>query len=165
MQWIESSLRRRLLLTVTALPLALLGQRPSAGGQVEQPLIDLKIASDGDFLAFTPEQLSCPAGARVRLWFHHAGQRIMQEHNWVLVIPGAESAVEAAAARAGARRGWLPSDRTQILAATPMCGPGKTEMIEFTAPAPGDYPFICSYPGHGAEMHGVLHVTRNAAPG
>jgi azurin len=31
--------------------------------------------------------------------------------------------------------------------------------VDFTAPAPGDYPFIRTYSGHAAFMHGVLHVT------
>jgi azurin len=156
--------RRWVLLSVTALPLALLGRRLPAHAAGARPVVDLHIASDGDLLAFTPRELSCTAGAHVRLWFHHAGRRIVQEHNWVLVRPGKEGAVEAAALRAGAPHGWLPSGSPDVLAATPMCGPGQTELIEFTAPGPGDYPFICSYPGHGAEMRGVLHVLPAALP-
>ena len=35
------------------------------------------------------------------------------------------------------------------------------ETIEFTAPAePGDYPYICTFPGHWRLMNGVLHVTK-----
>jgi azurin len=40
-----------------------------------------------------------------------------------------------------------------------MCGKGEQVRIDFIAPAPGEYPFICTYPGHAAFMHGVLHVT------
>ncbi len=32
----------------------------------------------------------------------------------------------------------------------------KEEALEFTLPAPGDYPFVCSFPGHGIIMRGVL---------
>jgi azurin len=53
----------------------------------------------------------------------------------------------------------MPPHDKRVLAATPLCGPGKTAMVEFTAPAPGDYPFLCSYAGHGEEMRGMLHVT------
>jgi azurin len=127
------------------------------------PLVELKIATDGDFLAFVPTELSCPAGARVRLSFHHAGKRVTQQHNWVLVVPGATSAIEQAAIAAGAGSGWLPRGDRRILAATPMCNPGETELVEFVAPSPGNYPFICSYPGHGAEMRGVLHVTAHGS--
>ena len=30
--------------------------------------------------------------------------------------------------------------------------------IEFTAPAAGDYPYMCTFPGHGAIMKGVMKV-------
>lgn len=158
---LHSPLRRQLLLLpVMSVPVAFLGHRACALASTTPCVADLKIQSDGDFLAFTPEELTCQTEAQVRLWFHHAGKRVMQEHNWVLVMPGSEDAVEQAAIQAGEKSGWLPRGDKNVLAATPMCGLGKTEMIEFVAPAPGDYPFICSFPGHGAEMRGVLHVTR-----
>jgi azurin len=46
-----------------------------------------------------------------------------------------------------------------VLTATPLCGRGQTVFVEFTAPAPGEYPFVCSIPGHGATMSGVLVIT------
>jgi azurin len=154
-----SPLRRQLLLLPwLVLPAAFLGYRAGRAADATSRAIDLKIQSDGDFLAFTPEELTCPPRARVRLWFHHAGKRVMQEHNWVLVKPGTERAVEQAAVQAGESNRWLPRRNADILAATPMCNPGQTEMIEFVAPVAGDYPFICSFPGHAAEMRGVLHV-------
>ena len=39
-----------------------------------------------------------------------------------------------------------------------MCGRGQVVMVEFIAPAAGDYPFICTFPGHAQSMWGVLHV-------
>jgi azurin len=36
---------------------------------------------------------------------------------------------------------------------------GKEQVIEFTAPTkPGDYPYVCTFPGHHLLMRGVLHV-------
>jgi azurin len=124
-------------------------------------LVILNVATDGEFLAFAPTELNCPTGARVRLVFKHAGQRIPQKHNWVLVLPGSEPEVEKAGSAAGEATGWLPKNDRHVLAATPLCSPGGEAMIEFTAPAPGNYPFICSTPGHAAEMHGTLHVTKS----
>jgi len=137
-----------LLLATPAWPLT-----PTAASDIE-----LHIGTDGDFLAFMPDELSCATKARVRVVFHHAGRRVTQQHNWVLVAPGTQSAVEQAAAQAGEKQGWLPQNDRRILAATPLCNPGETVTTEFIAPAPGDYPFICTYPGHGADMRGVLHV-------
>jgi azurin len=30
--------------------------------------------------------------------------------------------------------------------------------VTFTAPAAGDYPYICTFPGHYMTMRGVMHV-------
>ncbi|HTT02325.1 MAG TPA: plastocyanin/azurin family copper-binding protein [Steroidobacteraceae bacterium] len=151
--------RRGLLRSLASLPLLLVASYAWPLMRAPAPVVELHIATDGDFLAFTPDQLKCPTGAHVRLVFHHAGKRVTQQHNWVLVLPGAASAVEQEAVQAGDKHGWLPHGDPRILAATRMCNPGETVTAEFIAPAPGDYPFICTYPGHGAEMRGVLHVT------
>ncbi len=123
--------------------------------------VELQVTTEGEFLAFTPTELTCPAGAHVRLLFKHGGQRIPQKHNWVLVLPGTEQAVEKAGTAAGETAGWLARPDRDVLAATPLCSPAGEAVIEFTAPGPGDYPFICTTPGHAAEMHGTLHVTRS----
>jgi azurin len=67
-------------------------------------------------------------------------------------------AVDKAASAAGEEKGWLPEHDPRVLAATKLCHPGGTASVEFVAPAPSDYPFFCSFPGHAAEMRGVLHV-------
>ena len=54
----------------------------------EPQAVDLYIASDGDFLDFVPDTLTCRTGARVRLTFHHAGKIISARHDWVLTYPG-----------------------------------------------------------------------------
>jgi azurin len=122
-------------------------------------VVELKISTDEDFLAFLPEELSCRTGSRVRIIFHHAGERIKQDHNWVLLKPGTEEAFITAAFKAGDAHGWMPPHDKRVIAATPLCGPGQSAMAEFIAPAPGDYPFLCSFAGHGEEMRGMLHVT------
>ena len=148
--------RRRLLLRlpVMAMPVMLSActrKRPAPGQSV-----DLFIASDGDFLAFRPDTLTCPTGAHVRLTFHHAGRFLNAVHNWVLVYPGQMEAVDRAADK---NDGAVSSGDPRVIAVAPMCGKGETVRTEFTAPAPGDYPFFCSTPGHGEDMNGILHVT------
>jgi azurin len=145
-------------MAVLAAPLAVLACRQRVVA-ASSKLVELHIQTDGEFLAFVPTELTCRTGARVRLVFHHAGKRIHQDHNWVLVTPGALEAVDEAASKAGEANGWLPQHDPRVLAATKLCHPGDTVSVEFMAPAPGDYPFFCSFPGHAAEMRGVLHVT------
>jgi azurin len=147
--------RRTLLLGWLALPLTLVGCRRT--GTPEQPVVDLFIESDGDFLAFRPDTLTCLSGARVRMTFHHGGKFLSARHNWVLVQPGQMEAVDKDVEH---NEGIIPTDDTRVIAVTPMCDKGVTVMTQFTAPTPGDYPFFCSTPGHGECMNGILHVER-----
>jgi azurin len=146
--------RRRLLLGGLAFPLTLAGCRRKP--PPEQQVVDLFIESDGDFLAFKPDTLSCPSGALVRLTFHHGGKFLSARHNWVLVQPGQMEAVDK---DVDDKEGIISKDDKRVIADTPMCDKGVTVMTQFTAPAPGDYPFFCSTPGHGECMNGILHVT------
>jgi azurin len=140
-------------------PLLLNACQRHEAAAVPPPPLDLFVQSDGDLLVFTPTALSCPARARVRLTFFHAGKFLSLEHNWVLIMPHSFDAVTKAALAAGEQNGWVPKGDAHVLAATALCGKGQTAVVEFTAPAPGDYPFICSNPGHAQSMWGVLHVT------
>jgi azurin len=45
-----------------------------------------------------------------------------------------------------------------ILWGTKLLEYDKEEQLIFTAPAPGDYPYICTFPGHAIIMRGVMHV-------
>jgi azurin len=146
--------RRMLLESFAAIPLlAACAQRPA------RPTVDLHIASDGDELAFTPDHLTCPTGADVRLFFHHAGEIIDDPHDWVLLKPGTQKAFLMDADASDESVVIPPNDKALVLAATALCAKGQNVMMEFTAPAPGDYPFVCSVPGHGETMHGILTVT------
>lgn len=148
--------RRAFVLSVSGLALFAAAQAAENTKDVE-----LMIASDGDFPYFVPDELTVPTGARVSLTFHHAGEILTQSHNWVLVKPGTMEAVEKAGIAAGEENNWLQKNDPNVLAATPLIGKGKHVTFEFTAPAPGDYPFLCTTPGHGEDMHGILHVTPN----
>ena len=46
----------------------------------------------------------------------------------------------------------------QIVAHTKMLGGGESDVITFTAPAAGEYEFLCSFPGHFAMMKGKFIV-------
>jgi azurin len=158
MQWHlftpASPSRRRLLLGCLAVPLAAL--RCTRRQAPEQRVADLSIESDGDFLAFRPDTLTCPSAALVTLTFHHRGKFLSARHNWVLVLPGQLEPVDKDVEH---NEGIIPKDDPRVIAWTPMCDKGGMVMTRFTAPAPGDYPFFCSTPGHGECMQGVLHVT------
>ncbi len=147
--------RRSLTAIIAGLPLLTAGIAFAAGRTVK-----LQIASDGDNLAFKPDHLTCPTGATVILTLRHGGKIIDDPHNWVLLKPGTMNAFLADADKIEDDKTVVPvQDKDLVLAATPMCQRHKTVTITFVAPAPGDYPFVCSVPGHGETMHGTLTVT------
>lgn len=121
----------------------------------EQKVVDLYISSDGDFLAFKPDTLTCPAGATVHLTFHHAGRLITVAHNWVLTYP---AQLNALVKECLDNDGILPANDPHVIATTGLCPKGATVTTQFVAPPPGDYPFICST--HPEDMQGTLHVTK-----
>ena len=57
---------------------------------------------------------------------------------------------------------YLPDDPGAVLAHTKLLGGGETDTVEFSAPAQaGEYPFLCTFPGHVALMRGKLIVGTN----
>jgi azurin len=148
----------RLTRRVVAMILTML---PAVRSQsAEKPIIELQIATDGDELRFVPRRLTCPSGAMVRVFLHHAGDIINDSHNWVLLRPGTKGKfIDDADREPDETLIVPPGDEYLVLAATPLCGRGQTVVAEFIAPAAGEYPFVCSIPGHGATMAGVLIVT------
>ena len=57
----------------------------------------------------------------------------------------------------GMTKGYIP-EAPEILFHTKLLQPNTSETLEFTAPAAGDYPYMCTVPGHGALMNGVMRV-------
>jgi azurin len=109
-------------------------------------------------MKFDTALLSVKAGARVRLVFRNSDDML---HNFVLCTPGRGQAVgEAAVALGldGPAKNFVP-DSGDVLYHTALTLPNASDTIFFTAPTkPGDYDYICSFPGHAALMKGILRV-------
>jgi azurin len=138
---------------------------PVASSVPAAPLqkIEIEIASVGETMAFDKTTLTVPSGAQVHLVFKNNAKSDVLLHNWVLVTTGTEAKVAADGLLSGADGGYLPGPfahtGSDVLAATPLAIPGKTSEITFMAPAPGKYPYICTFPGHYMMMKGVLTET------
>lgn len=116
-----------------------------------------EIASDPDTPAFNRTRLEVDAGEVVSITFRNVS-RGSDRHSLVIVQPGSEEEVAAAAVEAGPEVGFLPNSQL-IVARTDMLAPGESETIVFRVPTqPGNYPFICTYPGHWHTMRGELEV-------
>lgn len=90
----------------------------------------------------------------------------LMPHNLVVVQPGTlkEVALEAATMAPDAMtdgKQYVPAV-PQVIASTKMVQAGKQERLTFTAPdAPGEYPFVCTYPNHWMRMYGVMVVVED----
>ncbi len=109
-------------------------------------------------LKFDTKLVTVKAGSRVRLVFRNGDDML---HNFVICAPGKGQAVGAAAMTIGVdgmERNFVP-DSADVLYHTALTQPETSDTIYFVAPAaPGDYDYICSFPGHSALMNGILRV-------
>ena len=109
-------------------------------------------------LKFDQALLTVKAGARIRLVFRNTDDML---HNVVLCAPGkGESVGNAALALGvdGAAKNYVP-DTADVLFHSALVLPETSDTIFFNAPtAPGDYDYLCSFPGHSALMKGILRV-------
>ena len=110
-------------------------------------------------LIFSVTEVAVAAGSQVELVFNNTDD---MAHNLVITLPGMANAVgEAAIALGldGAEMDWVPAS-DDVLYHTGLLEPGGSETIYFTAPTePGEYDFVCTFPGHHGTMRGVLRVT------
>lgn len=116
-----------------------------------------------DTMKFSVTLIEAKAGEALRVVFSNIGKMPKQAmaHNWVLLQPCNETDFNAfGMAAAMAAPTHIPAAKAaMILAQTKLLGPGESETIDFKAPAqPGEYPFLCTFPGHFAMMKGKLVV-------
>ncbi|GAA4440620.1 hypothetical protein GCM10023091_24510 [Ravibacter arvi] len=110
-------------------------------------------------LQFDKVQVAVKPGARITLTFTNQDD---MSHNLVITKPGKRTAVVEAAmalAEKGPEMQYIPRS-DDVLWHVPVTSPGEKKSITFNAPTlTGAYPFVCTYPGHGFVMYGVIHVS------
>jgi len=84
-------------------------------------------------------------------------------HNLVVTLPGTLEDIGNAAEKLSPvpdaqGRLYIP-DSPNVLHATKLVESGQQAKLSFIAPeVPGDYPFVCTFPGHWRRMNGTLAV-------
>ena len=121
-------------------------------------LTEIRIGTIVEKMKYDISELNVKAGKKIKLTFVNPD---FMPHNLVLTKPGKADAVALAAISLGAKGfevGFVPESE-DILWSSKLLDQGNEEVIEFVAPAmPGDYPYVCTFPGHHILMRGVLHV-------
>jgi azurin len=115
-----------------------------------------------DVMKFDKSLITAEAGSVVQIVFRNPDH---MQHNLVLIKPQTLEKVGAAADKLasdpnGTKLNYVPR-MPEVLQATPLLDPGGKFTLTFTVPnAPGDYPFVCTFPGHWRIMKGVMRVTK-----
>ena len=134
------------------------GPSPEQVALFEQPVdAELVVRAVKNAMRYQDVRVEAPEGATVRLVMDNTETTSpAMVHNVVVVDgPADVDRVGQAAARAPDN---IPDDDA-IRFYTPLTGPGERTAVVFTMPPAGEYPFICTWPGHYAQMQGVLVST------
>jgi azurin len=141
-----------------AAPAATAAAAPAAPA-ANLPVLEVTIKPDSaNPLAYDTKTISAKAGQKVKLTFNNTHPTLPQPHNFVLGKLGVDKGKMlniAMAAMTLVDKGYIP-ESADILANTKLLQPGQSETIEFTLPTAGEYNYICTFPGHGAIMNGVI---------
>ncbi|RZO15382.1 MAG: hypothetical protein EVB09_07400 [Verrucomicrobiaceae bacterium] len=122
----------------------------------DQTIVDL--AAIPHQLKYNLTNFSVKAGSKVKLTFLNPD---VIPHNLLIVEPGSKAEIGNQAIAMGADAVKKAPTNSKILHGTKMLEAGQKETLDFTAPSkPGDYEFICTFPGHWAVMNGIMKVTQ-----
>jgi azurin len=154
-----------------ALMTALLFGGSFGGSLSAMPAAQAKMAAAGrtieitgdDTMKFNVTTITAKPGEQLTVKITNKGTmpKMAAAHNFVLLKKGVDlNAFTTAAVMAGAPADYIPAKfKDQVIASTKLTGPGESADVSFKAPtAPGDYVYICSFPGHFATMKGTLTV-------
>lgn len=111
-------------------------------------------------MKFNKTTFTVKAGSQVTIDFENPD---FMQHNLVIGKKGTmeiigNAADELARNPKGAEQNYVPKI-PEVIIATRLVDPEGRESIVFTVPnVPGDYPFVCTVPGHWRLMNGIMKV-------
>jgi azurin len=126
----------------------------------QKGLAEFTIACVPERMLYTVTRIEVKAGQPVKVTFNNPD---VTQHNLVIVEPGAAMEIGMAgnmmaAQKDGVARSFIP-DSKKILHHTKLLGQDQSEVLRFKAPmTPGEYPYLCTFPGHWVIMRGVMVV-------
>jgi azurin len=135
---------------------------PSAAAATRNgmPVLAVSMAVVTGEMKFTQTLITARPGQRVELTFDNTDD---MPHNVVVFKRGTMAQYEpelfGSMNEPNAQlRGFVP-DSPNVLFATRLLNARESAVLSFDAPTEaGEYPFVCSFPGHWLTMRGVLRV-------
>jgi azurin len=128
-------------------------------GKIDQKIV-LKVVKD--VMKYDKQLLTAKAGTTIQIVFENPD---FMQHNLLLIKPGSLNKVGAAADKLaqepnGAKMNYVPK-MPEVLGSTPLINPGGKYTLTIKLPdIAGDYPYVCTFPGHWRIMNGILRVTK-----
>jgi len=129
---------------------------PSTDGN----MVTLQLEAVPGKMAYDKDTLMVKAGQKVLLIFNNEDN---MAHNVVIVNPGKDEKIgtladEMVSQKDAYEKEFIP-DSKDVLYFTPLINSGQSFKLEFIAPmVKGEYPYICTFPGHWRLMNGILRV-------
>lgn len=137
-------------------------------GEQENKMMQAKVEADVvlelgvviNEMKYDQSELVVEAGQTLEIVFSNTD---FMQHNLLILAPGSLEKVGAAAdilasKEDAADRNYVPDSR-DILHATALVNPNSSVSLVFKVPdKPGEYPFVCTFPGHWRQMNGILKV-------
>jgi putative membrane-bound dehydrogenase-like protein len=123
---------------------------------------NVKINVVQNAMKYDTKTFTVKAGSMVEIEFTNPD---FMQHNLLILQKGSLDKVGAAADKLaqdpkGIEQNYVPK-MPEVLFATTLVEPQKTFKLKFRVPAAeGDYPFICSFPGHWRIMNGIMKVVK-----
>ncbi|EDY81078.1 Copper binding protein, plastocyanin/azurin family [Verrucomicrobiia bacterium DG1235] len=116
-----------------------------------------------DTMRFDTATIEATAGEPLTIVFKNQGSlpKAAMGHNLVVLKPGSDLATFGNAAVTAAANEYIPTQpdlAAQVLGHSKLLGPKESDTFILTFDAPGEYPFLCSFPGHWALMKGAIVV-------
>ena len=128
-------------------------------GKVDKVIV-LKVLKD--VMKYDKQLITAKAGTTIQIVLQNPD---FMQHNLVLIKPKTLEKVGAAADKLaqdpnGAKMQYVPKI-PEVIKATPLINPGGKYTLTIKLPdVPGDYPYVCTFPGHWRIMKGILRVTK-----
>ena len=130
------------------------------------PVTMIKIKVIKNEMKYDLKSFTVEAGKAVEIVFENPD---FMQHNLVITQIGALQTVGKAADKLaldpkGSEKQYVP-DVAEVLFSTKLVNPQQTVKLTFVAPKKeGDYPYVCTFPGHWSLMNGTMKVVLAKSP-